>query len=45
MLFLKYVLMTGGVGLILVALGTLAYALTMEMRYRREDDFDEHRLP
>jgi regulator of protease activity HflC (stomatin/prohibitin superfamily) len=35
MLFLKCVLMTGGVGLILVALGTLAYDLTLEMRYRR----------
>ena len=35
MLFLKYVLMTGGVGLILMALGILAYDLTMEMRYRR----------
>jgi regulator of protease activity HflC (stomatin/prohibitin superfamily) len=35
MLFLKYVLMTGGVGLILIALGTLAHDLTLEMRYRR----------
>jgi len=35
MLFLKYVLMTGGVGMILVALGILAYDLTMEVQYRR----------
>jgi regulator of protease activity HflC (stomatin/prohibitin superfamily) len=35
MLFLKYVLMTGGVGMILMALGILAYDLTMEIRYRR----------
>jgi regulator of protease activity HflC (stomatin/prohibitin superfamily) len=34
MLFLKYVLMTGGVGMILMALGIVAYDLTMEMRYR-----------
>jgi len=35
MLFLKYVLMTGGVGMILVALGILAYDLAMEIQYRR----------
>jgi regulator of protease activity HflC (stomatin/prohibitin superfamily) len=35
MLFLKYLLMTGGVGMILVALGILAYDLTMELQYRR----------
>lgn len=35
MLFLKYLLMTGGVGMILVALGILAYDLTMEVQYRR----------
>lgn len=35
MLFLKYVLMTGGVGMILVGLGILAYDLTMEVQYRR----------
>jgi len=35
MLFLKFVLMTGGVGMMLVALGILAYDLTMELHYRR----------
>ncbi len=35
MLFLKYLLMTGGVGMILIALGILAYDLTMELQYRR----------
>jgi len=35
MLFLKYLLMTGGVGMILIALGIFAYDLTMEMRYRQ----------
>ncbi len=35
MLFLKYLLMTGGVGMILAALGILAYDLIMEVRYRR----------
>jgi regulator of protease activity HflC (stomatin/prohibitin superfamily) len=35
MLFLKYLLMTGGVGMILVALGILAHDLTMELQYRR----------
>src|SRR6267378_8241023 len=35
MLFLKYLLMTGGVGMILIALGILAYDLTMKMRYRQ----------
>jgi regulator of protease activity HflC (stomatin/prohibitin superfamily) len=35
MLFLKYLLMTGGFGLILIALGILAYDLTMELQYRR----------
>lgn len=35
MLFLKYLLMTGGIGMILVAVGILAYDLSMEIRYRR----------
>lgn len=35
MLFLKYVLMSGGIGMILVAIGILAYDLYLEMRYRR----------
>jgi regulator of protease activity HflC (stomatin/prohibitin superfamily) len=35
MLFLKYVLMTGGIGMILVAVGILTYDLSLEMRYRR----------
>src|SRR6266850_357750 len=35
MLFLKYLLITGGVGMILIALGILAYDLTMELQYRR----------
>ncbi len=35
MLFLKYVLMIGGVGMILAALAILAYDLSLEMRYRR----------
>ncbi len=35
MLFLKYVLMMGGIGMILVAVGILTYDLTLEMRYRR----------
>jgi regulator of protease activity HflC (stomatin/prohibitin superfamily) len=35
MLFLKYLLMTGGIGMVLVALGILAYDLTMEVQYRR----------
>ena len=35
MLFLKYLLMTGGVGMILIALGILTYDLTMELQYRR----------
>lgn len=35
MLFLKYVLMMGGVGMILVAVGILTYDLSLEMRYRR----------
>jgi len=35
MLFLKYLLVTGGVGMIVIALGILAYDLTMEVQYRR----------
>ena len=35
MLFLKYLLMTGGVGMILIAVGILAYDLMMEVQYRR----------
>jgi regulator of protease activity HflC (stomatin/prohibitin superfamily) len=35
MLFLKYLLMTGGIGMVLVALGILTYDLTMEVQYRR----------
>src|SRR6266576_3929138 len=35
MLFIKYLLMTGGIGMILIALGILAHDLTMELQYRR----------
>ena len=35
MLFLKYVLMIGGVGMILAALAILAYDFCLEMRHRR----------
>jgi regulator of protease activity HflC (stomatin/prohibitin superfamily) len=35
MLFLKYLLMTGGIGMILVAVGILTYDLSLEIRYRR----------
>lgn len=35
MLFLKYLLMMGGIGMILVAAGILTYDLSMEIRYRR----------
>jgi regulator of protease activity HflC (stomatin/prohibitin superfamily) len=35
MLFLKYLLMTGGIGMMLVAVGILTYDLSMEVRYRR----------
>jgi regulator of protease activity HflC (stomatin/prohibitin superfamily) len=35
MLFLKYLLMTGGIGMILVAVGILTDDLFLEMRYRR----------
>jgi regulator of protease activity HflC (stomatin/prohibitin superfamily) len=35
MLFLKYLLMMGGIGMILVAAGILSYDLTLEIRYRR----------
>ncbi len=35
MLFLKYLLMMGGIGMILVAVGILSYDLTLEIRYRR----------
>jgi regulator of protease activity HflC (stomatin/prohibitin superfamily) len=35
MLFLKYLLMTGGVGMILIAVGILSYDLSMEIRHRR----------
>jgi regulator of protease activity HflC (stomatin/prohibitin superfamily) len=35
MLFLKYLLMTGGVGMILIAAGILTFDLAMELRYRR----------
>jgi regulator of protease activity HflC (stomatin/prohibitin superfamily) len=35
MLFLKYLLMTGGIGMILVAVGILTYDLSIEVRYRR----------
>ncbi len=31
MLFIKYLLMTGGIGMILIALGILAHDLTMEL--------------
>jgi len=45
MLLLKYVLRMSGVGLILVALGTLAFDLTMEMRYRRALSVEGRPLP
>jgi regulator of protease activity HflC (stomatin/prohibitin superfamily) len=35
MLFLKYLLMTGGVALMVVAAGILVYDLSLEIRYRR----------
>jgi regulator of protease activity HflC (stomatin/prohibitin superfamily) len=35
MLFLKYLLMMGGAGMFLIAIGILAYDLTLEMQYRR----------
>jgi regulator of protease activity HflC (stomatin/prohibitin superfamily) len=35
MLFLKYLLMIGGIGMIVVAAGILSYDLSMEIRYRR----------
>ncbi len=35
MLFLKYLLMMGGIGMILVAVGILTYDLSLEFRYRR----------
>ena len=35
MLFLKYMLMSGGIGMILVAAGILSYDLYLEIQYRR----------
>ena len=35
MLFLKYLLMTGGIALMVVAAGILVYDLSLEIRYRR----------
>jgi regulator of protease activity HflC (stomatin/prohibitin superfamily) len=35
MLFLKYLLMTGGIGMMVVAAGILMYDLSLELRYRR----------
>ena len=35
MLFLKYLLMMGGIGMILIAVVILSYDLTLEIRYRR----------
>jgi len=35
MLFLKYLLMIGGIGMIVVAAGILSYDLSLEIRYRR----------
>ena len=35
MLFLKYLLMMGGIGMIVVAAGILSYDLSLEIRYRR----------
>jgi regulator of protease activity HflC (stomatin/prohibitin superfamily) len=35
MLFLKYLVMTGGIGMLLAAVGILIYALAIEGRYRR----------
>ena len=35
MLFLKYLLMTGGIAMMVVAAGILIYDLTREVRYRR----------
>src|SRR5277367_5616567 len=36
MLFLKYLLMLGGIGMITVAAGILAYDIYLEMKYRQE---------
>ena len=35
MLFVKYLLMTGGIGMILVAVGILTYDTYLEVHYRR----------
>ena len=35
MLFVKYLLMTGGIGMILVAVGILTYDVYLEVHYRR----------
>ena len=35
MLFLKYLLMSGGIGMVLVAVGILTYDLYLEVQYRR----------
>ena len=35
MLFLKYLLMMGGIGMIVIAAGILSYDLSLEIRYRR----------
>ncbi|HEY7617993.1 MAG TPA: hypothetical protein VH744_14395, partial [Terriglobales bacterium] len=35
MLFLKYLLMTGGIGMLVAAVGILAYDLFLERQYRK----------
>lgn len=45
MLFLKYMLMSGGVGMILIAVGILTYDLAMEIRYRQAVAAGSEKLP
>ena len=45
MLFLKYLLMTGGVGMILIAVGILTYDLALEIRYRQAMAAGSEKLP
>jgi regulator of protease activity HflC (stomatin/prohibitin superfamily) len=45
MLFLKYLLMMGGIGMILVAVGILTYDSSLEIRYRRMREAGTTPLP
>jgi len=45
MLFLKYLLMTGGIGMILIAVGILTYDLALEVRYRQAMAAGSEKLP